>query len=45
MRLSINYINKLNFLAAYPQARINIFKIDNIKYSFTVASLVLFNPN
>ena len=29
----------------YPQARIDAFKTDTIKYSFAVASLVPFNPN
>ena len=44
MRLGINYINKLDFLAAYPQARINAFKTDTIKNSSQVAGLVPFNP-
>lgn len=44
MRLSINHIDKLVFLAAYPQARADAFKPDTIKNSFAAASLVPFNP-
>jgi hypothetical protein len=44
MRLGINYIDKLDFLAAYPQARIDAFKTDTIKHSFAAASLVPFDP-
>jgi len=45
MRLSINHIDKLNFLVAYPQARADAFKTDTIKNSFVVASLVPFDPD
>lgn len=44
MRLGINYIDKLDFLAAYPQACIDAFKADTINNSFQVAGLVPFNP-
>lgn len=45
MRLRINYINKLDFLEAYLQARTEVFKPDIIENSFVAASLVPFNPN
>jgi hypothetical protein len=44
MRLAINHIDKLDFLAAYPQARVNAFKTDTIKNSFQAAGLVPFDP-
>lgn len=44
MRLGISYIDKLDFLAAYPQARINTFKSETIQNSFRAAGLVPFNP-
>ncbi|CBF84396.1 hypothetical protein AN9046.2 [Aspergillus nidulans FGSC A4] len=37
MWLGISYINKLDFLAAYPQARISIFKLDTIRNSCQIA--------
>lgn len=43
MRTSINYINKLEFLKAYPQARLEAFKPETIQNSFAAASLVLYN--
>jgi hypothetical protein len=45
MRLSINHIDKLDFLLAYPKARIDAFKPDTIKTSFAAASLVPFDPD
>jgi hypothetical protein len=45
MRLGINHIDKLDFLAAYPQARADAFKTDTIKHSFAAASLVPFDPD
>jgi hypothetical protein len=45
MRLGINHIDKLDFLAAYPQARADAFKTDTIKNSFAAASLVPFDPD
>jgi hypothetical protein len=44
MRLSVNHIDKLDFLAAYPQARIDAFKPDTIRNSFKAAGLVPLNP-
>ena len=44
MRLGISHIDKLDFLAAYPQARISIFKLDTIRNSFRAAELVPLNP-
>jgi transposase len=44
MRLGINHIDKLDFLAAYPQARADAFKIGTIKNSFKAAGLVPINP-
>jgi hypothetical protein len=43
MQLSFNYINKFNFLKAYPQAHTAIFLLDNIKSSFSVTRLILLN--
>jgi hypothetical protein len=31
IRLGISYIDKLDFLTAYPQARADTFKLDTIK--------------
>jgi hypothetical protein len=44
IRLGINHINKLEFLAAYPQARVDAFKQDTIINSFKAAGLVPLNP-
>jgi hypothetical protein len=44
MRLNVNHIDKLDFLAAYPQARIDAFKSDTIKNSFKAAGLVSIDP-
>ena len=45
MRLGINHIDKLDFLEAYPHARIEAFKAETIKNSFTAAGLVPFGPD
>ena len=45
MRLGINHIDKLDFLKAYPHARIEAFKSETIKNSFTAAGLVPYNPD
>ena len=45
IRNRINHINKLDFLKAYPSARIKAFKLETIKNSFAAASLVPFTPN
>ncbi|ODM16858.1 hypothetical protein SI65_07823 [Aspergillus cristatus] len=43
-RQNFNHINKLDFLEAYPQARTEAFKAENIKNSFAAAGLVPFSP-
>jgi hypothetical protein len=45
MRNGINHIDKLDFLEAYPSARIEAFKSDTIKNSFGVAGLIPFCPD
>ena len=45
IRSGINYIDKLDFLEAYPSARIEAFKEDTIKNSFGAAGLVPFEPD
>ena len=45
IRNGINHINKLDFLEAYPSARIKAFKSETIKNSFAAAGLVLFAPD
>ncbi|KAJ5170650.1 uncharacterized protein N7500_003433 [Penicillium coprophilum] len=42
---TINHINKLDFLKAYPFTQIKAFKSETIKNSFRVASLIPFIPN
>jgi hypothetical protein len=44
MRLGVNHIDKLDFLAAYPQARIDAINPDTIRNSFKAAGLVPLNP-
>ena len=44
MRLGINHIDKLDFLAAYPQARYDAFKEGSVQNSFQAAGLVPFDP-
>ena len=45
MRLGINHIDKLDFLTAYPKARTEAFKSENIKNGFAAAGLVPFCPD
>lgn len=45
MRNGINHIDKLDFLEAYPSARIEAFKPETIKNSFVAAGLVPFCPD
>jgi hypothetical protein len=45
MRVRINHINKLDFLEAYPSARIEAFKSETIKSSFAAAGLMPYNPD
>ena len=44
IRNGINHIDKLDFLEAYPLARIEAFKPETIKNSFGAAGLVPFEP-
>ena len=45
MRNGINHIDKLDFLEAYPSARIEAFKSETIKNSFLATGLVPFEPD
>jgi hypothetical protein len=45
MRLGFNYINKMNFLTVFPQARIVAYKAQSIQNSFIATGLVPFNPD
>jgi hypothetical protein len=45
MRARINHIDKLDFLEAYPSARIEAFKSETIKNSFAGAGLMPYNPD
>ena len=45
MRLAINHIDKLDFLEAYPHARLEAYKSNTIKNSFAAAELVPYNPD
>jgi hypothetical protein len=44
-RARINHIDKLDFLEAYPSARIKAFKSETIKNSFATAGLIPYNPD
>ncbi|EKV05399.1 hypothetical protein PDIG_83780 [Penicillium digitatum PHI26] len=45
MRLGVNHIDKLDFLEAYPVARLEAFKSETIQNSFTAAGLVPLYPD
>jgi hypothetical protein len=45
IRARINHIDKLDFLEAYPSARIEAFKSETIKNSFAAAGLMPYNPD
>ena len=45
MRLRINHVDKLDFLEAYPSARIEAFKSETIKNSFAAAGLIPYDPD
>ena len=45
IRININHIDKLDFLEAYPSARIEAFKSETIKNSFAAAGLVPYDPD
>ena len=44
-RCNINHIDKLDFLAAFPKARIEAFKAATIQNSFSAAGLVPYDPD
>jgi hypothetical protein len=44
MQLGFNYIDKFDFLKAYPQACTAIFSADNIKSGFSITRLIPLNP-
>ena len=44
-RLGVSYINKFDFLKAFPAARKSAFQPETIGNSFTGAALVPFNPD
>ena len=44
-RTGYNHIDKLDFLASYPQARTEAFKPETIQNSFAAAGLVPINPD
>jgi hypothetical protein len=44
-RARITHIDKLDFLEAYPSARIEAFKSETIKTSFATAGLMPYNPD
>jgi hypothetical protein len=45
MRARINHVHKLDFLEAYPTARIKAFKSETIENSFAAAGLVPYDPD
>jgi DDE superfamily endonuclease len=45
VRQSIQHIDKLDFLAAYPLARVAAYKAENIRNSFVAAGLVPIQPD
>ncbi|MBZ6375484.1 MAG: hypothetical protein LBE67_10930 [Kocuria palustris] len=45
MRCGSNYMDKLDFLEAYPTTRIEAFKLETVKNSFQSAGLVPFEPD
>ena len=45
MRMGRNHIDKVDFLEAFPTARNQAFKVEIIRNSFAVTSLVPYDPN
>jgi hypothetical protein len=45
MRLSFNFINKHDFLTAFPAARMMAYKAENIQNGFAATGLVPLNPD
>jgi hypothetical protein len=41
MRLGFNYIDKIDFLTAFPEARLMAYKAETIRNGFAAAGLVL----
>jgi hypothetical protein len=44
MHEETNYIDKLDFIKIYPEARNIVFTIDNILSAFQATGLIPFNP-
>jgi hypothetical protein len=45
MRLGFNYIDKFDFLTAFPRARTILYKAQTVWNSFMTTGLVPFNPD
>ena len=45
MRVGVNHIDKLDFLAAYPQARMEAYKSSTIQNAFAAAGLAPYDPD
>jgi hypothetical protein len=45
MRMGRNHIDKFDFLDAFPTARIEAFKAETVRNSFTATGLVPYDPN
>jgi hypothetical protein len=45
MRLGFNHIDKIDFLTAFPEARIMAYKADTIRNGFAATGLVPFDPD
>jgi hypothetical protein len=43
IRLGFNYIDKIDFLTVFPEARTIVYKAKTIQNGFTATGLVLFN--
>jgi hypothetical protein len=45
MRLGFNYIDKIDFLTAFPEACLMVYKAETIRNGFTATGLVPFDLN
>jgi hypothetical protein len=45
MRLGFNYIDKIDFLTAFPEARTMAYKAETIQNGFAATGLIPFDPN
>jgi hypothetical protein len=45
MRLEFNYINKFDFLIAFPKAHTIAYKVQTVRNSFAATRLVPLNPD